>query len=57
MKIFVNEMPEKSSDCLFSKWNCEYGWFCKLFRNNEKGAYKIPYCDIKNCPYLLKLNK
>ena len=57
MKILVSEMPEFPRDCLFSKFNCEYGWLCKLFKDERslkeiRQSPKTPHCDLQNCPYL-----
>lgn len=30
MKILVDEAPKSPKDCLFAKWNCEYGWVCRI---------------------------
>ena len=47
MKILVDKMPRQPKECLFCKWNCEYGWICNLFK------YEPCYLD-KNlgCQYL-----
>ena len=45
MKIIVDAMPSTHEDCFFCYHNCEYGWLCKLRRNN--------YCrDVANCDCL-----
>ena len=46
MRIIVDKMPEQPKDCLFSLWNCEYGWRCKLIKDS---------CNLSEnlkCPYL-----
>lgn len=50
MKIPVLDYPERPCECLFARWNCEYGWICS-FKSND-GKY---YCkDTSECEYLEK---
>jgi len=47
MKIVVSDLPKQPQECLFSKWNCEYGWLCNLFK------YEPCYVNKNlDCPYL-----
>ena len=53
MKIVVDCLPRMPRDCLFSEWNCEYGWICKLYKNKDKYGLDSPICkNTEKCPYL-----
>lgn len=53
MKIIVDELPRIPRDCLFSKWNCEYGWICKLYKSKDEYGLDSPICkNTEKCPYL-----
>ena len=53
MKILIDKMPKQPKDCLFVKWNCEYGWMCKLF-GDEPTCYLSKNLE---CQYLKELQK
>ena len=41
MRIIVDALPTEPKDCLFSKWNCEYGYLCKLLG----GVCQVGLCE------------
>ena len=47
MQIVVIDYPKHPEECLFSWWDCEYGWICKF--ENKK-------CNVKDekCKHLLE---
>lgn len=47
MRVIVDSLPEAPSVCLFSKWNCEYGFVCKF---SKQGCHLTKKQD---CPFLL----
>lgn len=49
MKIIVDEMPKKPKECLFSRWNCEYGFLCSQIKYKLKPCYLVKNMP---CPYL-----
>ena len=51
MKIIVDCLPETKADCLFSEWDCEYGWICKLYNPKRLGLGSYDCCP-ETCPYL-----
>lgn len=49
MKILVDELPAKPSDCPFVTWNCEYGYMCRFKLRNQE----VVFCkDTANCSWL-----
>lgn len=50
MRVIVDNLPEAPSVCLFSKWNCEYGFICKFSKQDCRLTKK------QGCPFLLALN-
>lgn len=56
MKIIVDEIPSKPGECLFARWNCEYGWMC-TFKSMRRDVVDY-YCHVKDgCAYLEKKNE
>lgn len=49
MKIMVDEMPRIPSECLFGRWDCEYGWMCRIEYEKCK--------DAKECTLLKEEKK
>lgn len=47
MRVLVDEYPERPSDCIFAKWNCEYGHICQFSKRR---------CDVDFCSYLKSEN-
>lgn len=43
MKIIVDALPTDPKECLFSKWNCEFGYVCKFCN---------ALCNISLCKFL-----
>ena len=40
MRVLVDEYPERPSDCIFAKWNCEYGHICQFSKRR---------CCVESC--------
>ena len=50
MRVIIDSLPEAPGMCLFSKWNCEYGFICKISKKECRLTKK------QDCPFLLALN-
>lgn len=49
MKIIVDALPTEPEECLFSKWNKEYGYVCKLCDGDN--------CNVVLCEFLSQYSK
>ena len=54
MKIYVDHMPESPRDCVFSCYNVEYGFYCRLNPYHKELDTKAPcLCkDVSFCELL-----
>ena len=43
MKVYVDEFPKEPKDCLFAKFNCEYGHICQF---SKKKCTWTGWCEF-----------
>lgn len=47
MKIKVDELPKEPKKCLFSKFDCEYGWVCQFSMRRCRDTSKCEFLSAE----------
>ena len=48
MKVLVDEMPKTPKECLFSKFNCEYGYICCIKQGRCQHSFNCKVLKVRS---------